>query len=207
MTEKSIFEQACADIKENLWILSPEARQRIIGWFAELARDGYERGVKVGLTYQQKKKICKMDEAVFLTEKWQQEKLKVGFTNGCFDLIHPGHIKLLTEARSHCDRLIVALNTDASVKRLKGETRPLQNETARAIVMAAMSAVDMVVLFDDDTPLEIIRKLCPDVLIKGSDYTIDKVVGAEFVQCYGGKVILVDLAEGHSTTNTISRMR
>jgi D-beta-D-heptose 7-phosphate kinase/D-beta-D-heptose 1-phosphate adenosyltransferase len=100
----------------------------------------------------------------------------------------------------------VALNTDASVRRLKGPTRPVQNEDARAVVMASLSPVDMVVLFDDDTPLELIRALRPDVLIKGADYTVDQVVGGDLVQGWGGQVLLVDLREGHSTTGTIRRM-
>ena len=126
--------------------------------------------------------------------------LRIGFANGCFDLIHPGHVHLLTRARAGCDRLIVALNTDASVRRLKGPTRPVQNEDARAIVMASLSPVDMVMLFDEDTPLELIRALRPDVLIKGADYTVDQVVGGDLVQSWGGEVLLVELREGHSTT-------
>ena len=137
---------------------------------------------------------------------WHRRGLKVGFANGCFDLIHPGHVRLLSEARGACDRLIVALNTDASVKRLKGPTRPLQNEMARATVMASMAPVDLVTLFDEDTPLEMIQALRPDVLVKGSDYTVDQVVGGDLVQGWGGKVVLVTLREGHSTTGTIRRM-
>ena len=105
-----------------------------------------------------------------------------------------------------CDRLIVALNTDASVKRLKGPTRPLQSETARATVMASLAPVDLVVLFDEDTPLELIRALRPDVLVKGADYTVDQVVGADLVHSWGGSVVLVELQAGHSTTGTIKRM-
>ena len=119
---------------------------------------------------------------------WHRSGLKVGFANGCFDLIHPGHVRLLSEARAACDRLVVALNTDASVKRLKGPTRPLQNEMARATVMASMSPVDLVILFDEDTPLEMIQALRPDVLVKGSDYTVDQVVGGDLVKAWGGKV-------------------
>jgi D-beta-D-heptose 7-phosphate kinase/D-beta-D-heptose 1-phosphate adenosyltransferase len=132
--------------------------------------------------------------------------LRIGFANGCFDLIHPGHVRLLSEARAACDRLIVGLNTDESVRRLKGPTRPVQNETARATVMASLAPVDLVVLFDEDTPIELIRALRPDVLVKGADYTIDKVVGADLVQSWGGGVLLVDLQHGHSTTGTIRRM-
>jgi D-beta-D-heptose 7-phosphate kinase / D-beta-D-heptose 1-phosphate adenosyltransferase len=152
------------------------------------------------------RKIASLEDAVQQVSDWRRRGLKVGFANGCFDLIHPGHVRLLSEARGACDRLIVALNTDASVKRLKGPTRPLQNEMARATVMASMSPVDLVTLFDEDTPLEMIRALRPDVLVKGSDYTVDQVVGGDLVQGWGGKVVLVTLREGHSTTGTIRRM-
>ena len=131
---------------------------------------------------------------------WRAKGLRVGFANGCFDLIHPGHVRLLTEARAACDRLIVALNTDASVKRLKGPTRPVQNETARATVMASLAPVDLVVLFDEETPFELIRAVRPDVLVKGADYREDQVVGGDLVHGWGGRVHLVDLQEGHSTS-------
>jgi D-beta-D-heptose 7-phosphate kinase/D-beta-D-heptose 1-phosphate adenosyltransferase len=153
-----------------------------------------------------RKVATNLEEAIEQVAEWHRRGLKVGFANGCFDLIHPGHVRLLSEARAACDRLIVALNTDASVKRLKGPSRPLQNEMARATVMASMSPVDLVTLFDEDTPLEMIQALRPDVLVKGSDYTVEQVVGAEDVQSWGGKVVLVTLREGHSTTGTIRRM-
>jgi D-beta-D-heptose 7-phosphate kinase/D-beta-D-heptose 1-phosphate adenosyltransferase len=152
------------------------------------------------------RKVVGLDDAIEKVADWHRSGLKVGFANGCFDLIHPGHVRLLSEARGACDRLIVALNTDASVKRLKGPTRPLQNEKARATVMASMAPVDLVILFDQDTPLEAIKALRPDVLVKGSDYTVDQVVGGDLVQGWGGKVALVTLREGHSTTGTIRRM-
>ena len=152
------------------------------------------------------RKVTTLEDAMTQVAAWHGMGLRVGFANGCFDLIHPGHVRLLTEARAACDRLIVALNTDASVKRLKGPTRPLQDETARAIVMASMAPVDLVILFGEDTPLEAIQALKPDVLVKGSDYTVDQVVGADLVQGWGGEVVLVTLQEGHSTTGTIRRM-
>jgi D-beta-D-heptose 7-phosphate kinase/D-beta-D-heptose 1-phosphate adenosyltransferase len=152
------------------------------------------------------RKIATREEAVRRAAAWRARGLRVGFANGCFDLIHPGHIRLLTEARARCDRLVVALNTDDSVKRLKGPSRPLQNESARATVMASLAPVDLVVLFEEDTPFELIRALRPDVLVKGADYTIDQVVGADMVQSWGGTVLLVDLQAGHSTTGTIRRM-
>ncbi len=155
---------------------------------------------------QTDRKVASLEEAIEQIAEWHRRGLKVGFANGCFDLIHPGHVRLLSEARAACDRLIVALNTDASVKRLKGPSRPLQNEMARATVMASMAPVDLVTLFDEDTPLEMIRALRPDILVKGSDYTVDQVVGGDLVQARGGKVVLVTLREGHSTTGTIRRM-
>jgi D-beta-D-heptose 7-phosphate kinase/D-beta-D-heptose 1-phosphate adenosyltransferase len=152
------------------------------------------------------RKVADRAEATQRAAAWRAQGWRVGFANGCFDLIHPGHVRLLREARARCDRLIVALNTDASVQRLKGPTRPLQNETARATVMASLTPVDLVVLFDEDTPLELIKALRPDVLVKGADYSIDQVVGADLVQSWGGAVLLVELQAGHSTTGTIRRM-
>ena len=152
------------------------------------------------------RKLATWHEAAQRTAAWRAQGLRVGLANGCFDLIHPGHVRLLTEARASCDRLVVALNTDASVKRLKGPTRPLQTETARATVMASLAPVDLVVLFDEDTPFEVIQALRPDVLVKGADYSIEQVVGADLVQGWGGTVLLVELQEGHSTTGTIRRM-
>ena len=136
---------------------------------------------------------------------WRRQKLRVGFTNGCFDLLHRGHVKLMAEARGACDRLVVGLNSDASVKRLKGPERPIQDVASRAEVLAALEAVDLVVVFEEDTPLELIRQVRPAVLVKGGDYTRDKVVGREIVEADGGEVILVDLVPGHSTTSMVAR--
>ena len=137
--------------------------------------------------------------------EWQG--LRIGFTNGCFDLLHPGHIKLLTEARAACDRLIVGLNGDASVTRLKGEGRPMQQAHARAEVLAALEAVDLVVIFDQDTPLELIRRIRPKVLAKGGDYRREEVVGHELVEGDGGEVILIELVPGFSTTKIVRQSR
>jgi D-beta-D-heptose 7-phosphate kinase/D-beta-D-heptose 1-phosphate adenosyltransferase len=150
-------------------------------------------------------KVVDREDAAEIVADWKAHGLKVGFTNGCFDLLHPGHVELLKRARATCDRLVVALNTDASVRRLKGETRPVQNEYARSIVMAAMDSVDLVTLFDEDTPLKLIELVKPDFLIKGADYTLATVVGADFVASYGGQVVLVPLEHGHSTTSIIAR--
>ncbi|OAN46584.1 bifunctional heptose 7-phosphate kinase/heptose 1-phosphate adenyltransferase [Paramagnetospirillum marisnigri] len=144
--------------------------------------------------------------AAELVDRWKRKGQKVGFTNGCFDLLHPGHVSILTQARAACDRLVVGLNSDASVQRLKGPTRPVQPETARATVLSSLAMVDLVVIFGEDTPLSLIETLRPDVLVKGADYTIDTVVGAEQVQSWGGKVVLAELVDGQSTTNTIRRM-
>ncbi|MGY4509112.1 D-glycero-beta-D-manno-heptose 1-phosphate adenylyltransferase [Bradyrhizobium sp. USDA 3650] len=138
---------------------------------------------------------------------WRNDGLVVGFTNGCFDILHEGHIQLLAEARSYCDRLIVALNSDASVKRLKGPSRPVQREGARTRVMAALSVVDAVVCFDEDTPLELINQVVPNVLVKGADYLADQVVGKSIVEKHGGRVILISLVENSSTTGIVKRMR
>jgi D-beta-D-heptose 7-phosphate kinase / D-beta-D-heptose 1-phosphate adenosyltransferase len=140
-------------------------------------------------------------------QEWRKQDLRIGFTNGCFDILHPGHVKLLTAARGACDRLIVGLNTDASVKRLKGEDRPVQDEGARAEVLAALEAVDLVVFFAEDTPIRLITEIKPSVLVKGGDYTRETVVGHELVEAHGGEVMLVDTLPGFSTTTLVKRAR
>ncbi|MDB5627774.1 MAG: bifunctional heptose 7-phosphate kinase/heptose 1-phosphate adenyltransferase [Tardiphaga sp.] len=138
---------------------------------------------------------------------WRQQGLRVGFTNGCFDILHPGHVKVLTAARGACDRLIVGLNSDESVRRLKGDDRPVQDERARAEVLAALEAVDLVVMFSEDTPLDLIRRINPSVLVKGGDYTREQVVGHEIIAANGGEVLLIDILQGHSTTSLVQRAR
>ncbi len=138
---------------------------------------------------------------------WRREGLRIGFTNGCFDLLHPGHVRLLAAARGACDRLVLGLNSDASVTRLKGPGRPVQPVEARAEVLAALEAVDLVVVFEADTPLKLIARVQPTVLVKGGDYTRDQVVGADLVEELGGEVVLVDLVPGHSTTSMVERSR
>lgn len=150
--------------------------------------------------------IMDVGGATRLVEGWRNEGLSVGFTNGCFDILHAGHVSLLHAARAQCDRLIVGLNSDASVRRLKGPSRPVNDQHDRACVLAALASVDAVVVFEDDTPLSLIEALLPDILIKGADYTIDTVVGADVVQNAGGRVVLVDLVAGKSTTGTIRRL-
>ncbi len=153
------------------------------------------------------KKIVSLDRALEWLALWRAEGHKIGFTNGCFDLVHPGHISLLTQARAACDRLVVGLNADASVRRLKGEGRPVQDEMARAIVLASLAAVDLVVIFGEDTPDHLIRQIRPDILVKGADYKRESIVGADFVASYGGDVMLADLVPDRSTSDLIGRAR
>jgi D-beta-D-heptose 7-phosphate kinase/D-beta-D-heptose 1-phosphate adenosyltransferase len=152
-------------------------------------------------------KIMTLAQAKKKVDEWKARTLKVGFTNGCFDLLHMGHLKIIKESKSLCDRLIVAVNKDASVQRAKGPERPIQNEITRASVLAALSDVDMVILFGEDTPKVLIDALIPNVLVKGGDYTVETVVGADTVQNNGGTVHLVDLVDGHSTTKTVRRIQ
>ena len=151
-------------------------------------------------------KVAGLGALLDTVERWRRRGLRVGFTNGCFDLLHPGHVSLLAQARAACDRLVVGLNSDASVTRLKGPGRPIQGETARATVLASLADVDRVVLFGEDTPLRLIKALRPDVLVKGADYTVETVVGADIVQQHGGRIVLARLQDGHSTTATVARM-
>ena len=139
---------------------------------------------------------------------WRQaQRGRVVFTNGVFDLLHPGHVDVLVAARLLGDALVVGVNTDASVRRLKGPERPIRTDAERALVLAALECVDAVATFDADTPLELITALAPDVLVKGGDYTPDTIVGAPFVTARGGEVVVVPLTEGHSTTRTVEKLR
>src|SRR6266850_2419713 len=138
---------------------------------------------------------------------WRMQGLRIGFTNGCFDILHPGHVKVLTAARGACDRLIDGLNSDASVKRLKGEGRPVQDERARAEVLAALEAVDLVVIFEEDTPIKLIAQIRPRGFGKGGDYTRAQVVGHEIVEANGGEGRLVDILAGFRTTSLVRRAR
>lgn len=151
-------------------------------------------------------KIADWDAATGQVKSWREAGLTVGFTNGCFDLLHPGHVAVLEGARRECDRLVVGLNADASVRRLKGETRPVQNDAQRATMLAALSCVDLVVVFDQDDPGALIGRLLPDVLVKGGDYRADDIIGADTVRSHGGRVVTVPLVEGESTTKIIARI-
>ncbi len=150
--------------------------------------------------------LVSLVDAVDARTLWRRQGLSVGFTNGCFDLLHPGHVALLEQAADVCDRLIVAVNTDASVQRLKGPSRPLQTAADRARVLGAFAAVDLVILFEEDTPLNVVSALTPDVLIKGGDYTVETIVGAKEVLAAGGRVLVADLIPGHSTTRLVDAM-
>jgi D-beta-D-heptose 7-phosphate kinase/D-beta-D-heptose 1-phosphate adenosyltransferase len=151
--------------------------------------------------------LLSLPQAQALASRWRDQGFKVGFTNGCFDILHAGHVSLLAFSRGQCDRLIVALNTDASVARLKGPGRPVNGLAQRAQVMAAIRHVDCVVAFAEDTPLAAITALVPDVLIKGADYTVDRVVGADVVVAAGGRVVLAELVPGQSTTGIIAKAK
>ena len=174
---------------------------------AAVSRDELANGILSADLTRSEDKVVSAAIARADVERWRTNGLRVGFTNGCFDLLHPGHISLLTEAKGHCDRLIVAINDDASVRRLeKGEGRPVQTEAARALVLASLAMVDRVLIFADDTPIPLLEQLRPDVLIKGGDYDVAGVVGGDIVQAYGGEVKLAGFLEGHSSTAVIARM-
>ncbi len=147
------------------------------------------------------------DELVVDLKRLRSKGSKVVFTNGCFDILHVGHVRYLKEARQLGDLLVIGLNTDASVRRLKGPERPLQSEAARAEILAALACVDFVVLFDEETPEQLIHQVRPDVLVKGGDYSIATIVGAPFVQSYGGQVKVLPFSTGFSTTSIIEKMK
>ena len=152
-------------------------------------------------------KIISREQAVQQVAQWRTMGKKVAFTNGVFDILHPGHIFSLSEAAKEGDYLIVGLNADASVKRLKGDSRPVNNQDARAILLAALLMVDAIVIFEEDTPLELIKAVMPDVIVKGGDYTPDQVAGGKEVIAAGGKVVINPILEGYSTTALIAKMK
>ena len=140
-------------------------------------------------------------------KRWRLQNKKIVFTNGVFDILHEGHIASLSDAASHGNILIVAVNADASVKRLKGESRPVNNQNSRALLLAALVITDAVIIFEEDTPHNLITAILPDVLVKGGDYTIETIVGAKEVMANGGEVIIAPILEGFSTTAIIEKMR
>ena len=151
-------------------------------------------------------KVMTQDELMPILDRLRKEGKKVVFTNGCFDILHVGHIRYLKEAKGYGDILIVAVNSDLSVKSIKGDKRPIVSQSERAEVVAALEMVDYVTMFDEDTPYNIIKKLQPDVLIKGGDWTVDKIVGRDIVEARGGKVIAIPVIEGASTTGIVERV-
>jgi rfaE bifunctional protein nucleotidyltransferase chain/domain len=138
---------------------------------------------------------------------WNLKNKKIVFTNGCFDILHRGHVEYLVQAANHGDVLVIGLNTDNSVRKIKGPSRPVQDEYARAILLASLSFVTVVVLFDEDTPYNLIKKIQPDVLIKGSDYNIKDIVGYDIVTAKGGEVVTIDFIDGYSTTSIIEKLK
>lgn len=152
-------------------------------------------------------KIKTVTEAKQMIAAWKVLGKTFAFTNGCFDILHPGHLYSLAETAKEADYLIVGLNSDASVKKLKGPDRPINNTHDRALILANLVLVDMVVIFEEDTPLELISALLPDVLVKGGDYTIETIVGAKEVMASGGRVIINPIVDGFSTTNTIKKIK
>ena len=153
------------------------------------------------------KKIMTVAQALTVIAGWKALGKTFAFTNGCFDILHPGHLLSLAQTAQEADFLVVGLNSDASVQRLKGPTRPINNTESRAIVLSNLVLVDIVVVFEEDTPLELISTLLPDVLVKGGDYTIETIVGAKEVIANGGKVIINPIVEGFSTTGLIEKIK
>jgi D-beta-D-heptose 7-phosphate kinase/D-beta-D-heptose 1-phosphate adenosyltransferase len=171
-----------------------------------ITRDDLIEALTSEQSSEQAHKVCDLAQLQQKVENWRKNKQKIVFTNGCFDLLHAGHVTYLEAAKKRGDKLILGLNTDRSVSALKGPTRPVVNENDRARVLAALESVDAVILFDEDTPLNLINTLKPDVIAKGSDYTADQVVGGREVESWGGEIALIDLVAGRSTSNIIKKM-
>jgi len=152
-------------------------------------------------------KIYSPKEIVFQVNRWKLLSRTVSFTNGCFDILHPGHIASLSDAARAADFLVVGLNSDDSARRLKGEGRPVMDENSRALMLASLLMIDAVIIFDEDTPLELIELVRPDVLIKGGDYTLEQIVGAKEVMAYGGRVLINPIVPGFSSTGIIGKIR
>lgn len=152
-------------------------------------------------------KIYDLPRLLQEVKRWRVKNKKIVFTNGVFDILHEGHIASLSQAATHGDVLVIGLNSDASVKRLKGDSRPVNNQDARALILASLVMTDAVVIFEEDTPLNLIKAIMPEVLVKGGDYTIEQIAGAKEVIENGGQVILADMVEGISTTGIIEKMK
>lgn len=157
-------------------------------------------------SFIENKIIRKKEELECTLSQWRFKSEKIVFTNGCFDILHRGHVEYLTKAAALGSKLVIGLNTDASVKRLKGESRPINDQEARAIILSSLIFTDRIIFFEEDTPLELIRYIQPDILVKGSDYKPEDIVGYDIVKAKGGKVITIDLTEGFSTTAILERV-
>ncbi len=154
-----------------------------------------------------KKKIFRLEELKVQINSWRDSGDKIVFTNGCFDLLHRGHVEMLANTADLAERLIIGLNSDESIKTLKGESRPIENEESRAILLASLSFVDAVILFSEETPLNLIHSLIPDILAKGGDYEIETIVGHKIIQNNGGEVIVVPFIDGYSSTKIINKIK
>ncbi|CAN5460755.1 D-glycero-beta-D-manno-heptose 1-phosphate adenylyltransferase [soil metagenome] len=154
-----------------------------------------------------KNKIYLLENLLQEVEQWKQQNFTIVFTNGCFDILHLGHVDYLEKARNLGDKLIIGLNSDNSIKRIKGAGRPIISEDSRAKVLASLMFVDAVILFNEDTPYELIKAIKPDILIKGNDYGIENIVGGDFVISNGGKVCTIDLVPGYSTTRIVNKIK
>lgn len=150
--------------------------------------------------------IRKKEELECTLSQWRFKSEKIVFTNGCFDILHRGHVEYLAKAAALGSKLVIGLNTDASVKRLKGESRPINDQEARAIILSSLIFTDRIIFFEEDTPLELIRYILPDILVKGSDYKPEDIVGYDIVKAKGGEVVTIDLTEGFSTTAILERV-
>ncbi len=151
--------------------------------------------------------FCSLEDVLKLVERERQKMNKVVFTNGCFDLLHVGHVRYLQEAKKLGQFLVVALNTDTSVQKLKGPQRPIQNENDRGEILAALACVDATFLFSEETPAKVIQQIRPDILVKGGDWKIEQIVGSDFVQSYGGQVKSLKFVDGKSTTSLIEKSK
>lgn len=152
-------------------------------------------------------KIATLDQLMAEVKEWKKNKLKIVFTNGCFDILHVGHVDYLEKAKNLGDRLIIGLNTDLSVKKLKGTSRPIVGQGARSRIIASLAFVDAVILFEEETPLELIRVILPDILVKGGDYSIGNIIGSDIVISNGGKVKTINFVDGFSTTQLIEKIK
>jgi len=159
------------------------------------------------LIHRSNNKIVSLIEAIDIVNTWKFENKTIGFTNGCFDLLHVGHVEVLRKTKEKCDKLVLGLNSDSSIKKLKGDGRPIIDQYSRSILLSEFQSVDLIVMFDEETPLNLIEQLKPDILIKGSNYKIDEIVGSDLVIGYGGKVVTVELIEGQSTSSIIENIK